>query len=106
MATEKTGYWFPRRVLHTGHFPLWTWLFPPFWLILVPMYALWLVALVIWLVISIPVNLVRIATHRQAKPVPRYNTLTGKPLEPARYDVYTGELLAPRFDTQTGKRLR
>jgi hypothetical protein len=80
MATKKQGgYWFPRRWLHTGHFPVWVWLFPPFWLLLVPIYACWLVALAIWLVISIPVNLVLLFTRRQPK---------------ARYDVYTGKRLS------------
>jgi hypothetical protein len=95
VTTNKTGYWFPRRGLHTGHFPLWTWLFPPFWLILVPVYAIWLVAILIWFIISIPVNLVllfiRLATRHEPPPVARFDTQTGAPL-------------APRFNTQTGKR--
>jgi hypothetical protein len=88
-------YWFPKRALHTGHFPLWTWLFPPFWLILVPVYAIWLVALAILFLVSIPVNLVLLATHRQAKPAASV----------ARFDTQTGKPLAPLFDTRTGKRL-
>jgi hypothetical protein len=39
-------------------------LVPPFWLILVPVYAVWLFALLVWLIISIPVNLIRFALPR------------------------------------------
>ena len=83
MATNKSsGYWFPRRGLHVGHFPLWTWLFPPFWLILIPVYLVWAAAILMWFVISIPVNIIRLATNRKEPPA-------------ARYDPYTGERLAP-----------
>jgi hypothetical protein len=57
-------YWYPRRALHSGHFAAWTWLFPPFWLILVPVYAGWVVALAVIFVLTIPVNVVRLVIGR------------------------------------------
>jgi hypothetical protein len=63
METERFTYWYPRRILTTGHFPAWTILFPPFWPMLLLAYTLWLVAIVAWFVISVPVNLVRLAVY-------------------------------------------
>ena len=95
MASGNSGYWFPSRVLHVGHPPVWCWLFPPFWLVLVPAYAVWLVAVLVWFVISLPVNLVRATTHHEA----------AIPPIPPRFDTQTGEHLPPRYDVHTGKRL-
>ena len=58
------SYWFPQNALRKGHFPAWTWLFPPFWLVLVPVYLIWLAALAILFLVSIPVNLIRWAASR------------------------------------------
>ena len=78
---QDIWFWFPQRALRAGHFPLWTWLFQPFWLILVPVYAIWLVGLAALFAISIAVNIIRLATHHEEKP------------PAARYDPYTGERL-------------
>jgi hypothetical protein len=58
------SYWFPQRALHSGHFPAWCWLFPPFWLVLIPVYAAWLLGLAVLFVVLIPVNLIRLAVGR------------------------------------------
>ena len=61
------GFWFPQGALRRGHFPLWTWLFPPFWLILVPVYLIWLIGLaVLFVFVALPVNLIRALRHSPA----------------------------------------
>jgi hypothetical protein len=63
MEPSRFTYWYPRRVLHSGHFPAWTILFPPFWPVLLVVYSLWVLVAAVWLLISVPVNLVRLGVY-------------------------------------------
>jgi len=69
------SYWYPQRV-RQGGLPMWCWLIPLLWPLLLTYYAIRIVLLAFWLLVSIPVNLMRLVIHRSAAP---------------RYDEYTGE---------------
>lgn len=56
------SYWYPRKMLRPG-VPGWLLFIPFAWPVLAFAFACWIVALAGWLVISVPVNLVRLLVY-------------------------------------------
>lgn len=66
---DRFHYWLPSRLFNSWSFPGWTILVPFMWPLLFVTLVLWVIAVAAWLVISVPVNLVRgvlFMAHRAA----------------------------------------
>ena len=56
-------YWLPSRLFRAWSFPGWTILVPFMWPMLALTLVLWVVSVALWLVISVPVNVIRFGVY-------------------------------------------